>query len=238
MKLVYTCTWIVSLTIVMQIFVNLIITFGIKIWPIADNYPTIQKPDFSDNYFDRFSVAQFASSIKPNTFDGTNFVSWRERMVLWLTTMGIMDVAQGKPEQCTSEQGSAFEVKDNLFRGCILGVIAPHLINPLLKKKSGKEMWDALDAQYGVSDAGSELYLMEQFLDYRMVEDRPMVKQANELHVLAKDLGCCNKENPCVLPDKFVAGGIISKLPPSWRDFATSLKHRRQEFTIDGLIGT
>ncbi|KAF8712600.1 hypothetical protein HU200_028355 [Digitaria exilis] len=132
----------------------------------------------------------------------------------------------------------AFEVKDNLFRGCILGVIAPHLINPLLKKKTGKEMWDALDAQYGVSDAGSELYLMEQFLDYRMVEDRPVVEQANELHVLAKDLGCCNKENPCVLPDKFVAGGIISKLPPSWRDFATSLKHRRQEFTIDGLIGS
>ena len=38
--------------------------------------------------------------------------------------------------------------------------------------------------------------------------------------------------------NKFVAGGIISKLPPSWRDFATSLKHKRQEFTIDGLIGT
>nr|CAB3500311.1 unnamed protein product [Digitaria exilis] len=132
----------------------------------------------------------------------------------------------------------AFEAKDNLFRGCVLGVIAPHLINPFLKKKTGKEMWEALDAQYGVSDAGSELYLMEQFLDYRMVEDRPVVEQANELHVLAKDLGCCNKENPCVLPDKFVARGIISKLPPSWRDFATSLKHRRQKFTIDGLIGT
>ena len=46
------------------------------------------------------------------------------------------------------------------------------------------------------------------------------------------------KESPCVSPNKFVAGGIISKLPPSWRDFATSLKHKRQEFTIDGLIGT
>jgi hypothetical protein len=30
------------------------------------------------------------------------------------------------------------------------------------------------------------------------------------------------------LPDKFVAGGIIAKLPPSWKDFATSLKHKRQ----------
>jgi hypothetical protein len=41
-----------------------------------------------------------------------------------------------------------------------------------------------------------------------------------------------------VLPNKFVAGGIISKLPPSWNDFATLVKHKRQGFTIDGLIGT
>ena len=53
-----------------------------------------------------------------------------------------------------------------------------------------------------------------------------------------KDLKNCSKESPCVLPNKFVAGCIISKLPPSWRDFATSLKHKRQEFTIDRLIGT
>ena len=41
-----------------------------------------------------------------------------------------------------------------------------------------------------------------------------------------------------MLPDKFVAGGIISKLPPSWKDFATSLKHKRQEFNVSDLIGT
>jgi hypothetical protein len=94
-------------------------------------------------------------------------------------------------------------------------------------------MWDALEAQYGVSDAGSELYVMEQFLDYRMVEDRFVVEQAYEIHMLAKDLRNCRKESPCVLPDKFVAGGIVSKFPLSWRDFATSLKHKRQEFTIE-----
>jgi hypothetical protein len=40
------------------------------------------------------------------------------------------------------------------------------------------------------------------------------------------------------LPDKFVADGIIAKLPPSWKDFATSLKHKRQEFNVEELIGT
>ena len=71
-----------------------------------------------------------------------------------------------------------------------------------------------------------------------MVEDRSVVEQALEIHTLAKDLKNCNKETPYVLANKFVAGCIIFKLPPSWRDFATSLKHKRQKFTNDGLIGT
>jgi hypothetical protein len=35
-----------------------------------------------------------------------------------------------------------------------------------------------------------------------------------------------------------VAGGIIAKLPPSWTDFATTLKHKRQEFSVAKFIGS
>jgi hypothetical protein len=34
-----------------------------------------------------------------------------------------------------------------------------------------------------------------------------------------------------------VASGIIAKLPHSWMDFATTLKHKRQEFSVAELIG-
>jgi hypothetical protein len=67
-----------------------------------------------------------------------------------------------------------------------------------------------------------------------MVENHSVVEQAHEIQALAKEL----EHFPCVLPDKFVAGGIIAKLPPSWKDFATSLKHKRQEFNVVHLIGT
>ena len=107
-----------------------------------------------------------------------------------------------------------------------------------IRLTTGKDLWDALEAQYGVSDAGSELYMTEQFLDYRMVENCSVVEQAHEIHTLAKDLKNYSKETPCVLPNKFVVGGIISKISPFWRNFATSLKHKRKEFTMDGLIGT
>jgi hypothetical protein len=42
---------------------------------------------------------------------------------------------------------------------------------------TGKAMWEALEARYGVSDAGFELYVMEQFHDYRMIENHPIVER-------------------------------------------------------------
>jgi hypothetical protein len=39
-----------------------------------------------------------------------------------------------------------------------------------------------------------------------------------------------------VIPDEFLAEGIIAKLPPSWRDFATALKHKRVHMSILDLI--
>jgi hypothetical protein len=57
-----------------------------------------------------------------------------------------------------------------------------------------------------------------------MVDGRPIVEQAHEIQALVKELELFG----CVLPDKFVAGYIIAKLPQSWTDFAISLKHKRQ----------
>ena len=40
---------------------------------------------------------------------------------------------------------------------------------------TSKELWDALDAKFGVSDAGSELYIMEQLFVYKMVDNSSVV---------------------------------------------------------------
>jgi hypothetical protein len=37
---------------------------------------------------------------------------------------------------------------------------------------------------------------------------------------------------------EIVAGGIIAKLPLSWRDFATTLKHKRTHMSISDLIAS
>jgi hypothetical protein len=154
-------------------------------------------------------------------------------MILWLTAMNFYHAAQGKPEQFTPEEERMFDVVDNLFRGVVIGALANTYVDSYLTCTSTKELWDALDEKFGVSDVGSELYIMEQLFDYKMVENRPVVEQAHEIQALAKEL----EQFPCVLPDKFVVGGIIAKLPPFWTDFATTLKHKRQEFSGLSLLG-
>jgi hypothetical protein len=183
-----------------------------------------------------FGATSFANAIKPNPFDGSNFKRWCELATLWLTAMNVMYVTTGKAPEGLSEQ--KFNVDDNLFWGVIISVLVDNLVDTYLQRKTGKDIWEALEDQYGASDAGGELYVMEHFLDYRMVEDRSMAEQAHEVQAPTKEPENYRKEVPCVLSNKFVAGAIITKLPHSWRDFATSLKHKRKEFTFDDLIAT
>jgi hypothetical protein len=65
-----------------------------------------------------------------------------------------------------------------------------------------------------------------------MVDGKSMVTQAHEIQCMVKELRLLK----IVVPDEFVAGGIIAKLPPSWRDFTTTLKHKRVHMSILDLI--
>ena len=77
--------------------------------------------------------------------------------------------------------------------------------------RDAKNLWGALEAKFGATNVGREMYAMEQFHDYRMVENRPVLEQAHEIQCIVKELELLK----CELPDKFVTGCIIAKLPPS-----------------------
>jgi hypothetical protein len=62
-----------------------------------------------------------------------------------------------------------------------------------------------------------------------MVDERSVMDQAHEIQLLA--------HFDCVLPNKFMVGGIIAKLPPTWRSFVMTLKHK-EAMTIESLIIT
>jgi hypothetical protein len=148
--------------------------------------------------------------------------------------MSCYHAIEGKPANLSPENETKFKTDDNLFRGAVISALDTKFQKSYIILPTGKELWDALVGKFRVTNTGSELYLMEQLYDYKMVENRSTVEQTHEIQSLAKELELF----PCPLPDKFVAGGIIAKLPPSWKDFATSLKHKRHEFNVEELIGT
>jgi hypothetical protein len=60
----------------------IMLIYGIKmIWKMTIIL-TIQKPNVR-----HFSVRGFVAVLKPDTFDGKNFLIWKAKMELWLTVL-------------------------------------------------------------------------------------------------------------------------------------------------------
>ena len=106
---------------------------------------------------------------------------------MWLTAMNMFWVGAVSPtEMILPEQEKAFREATTIFVGAVLIVIRDKLVDAYLHMCIAKNLWDALEAKFGATDADSELYAMEQFHDYRMVDNRPVLDQAHEIQCMPR----------------------------------------------------
>jgi hypothetical protein len=208
-----------------------IIYFWIKIKLKVLIIPIIQKP-----YYMHFSLMTgFVDQLRPTSFTDVHFKRWQARVTLWMTVMCVFWVSNGKLEdQLTAEHEKAYEEANTLFVGAVIGALAYHLQDVYLHNKTGKELWDAFNNNYSGSDADIKLYIIELYHNYNMVDGKGMVEQTHQLQCMLKELELLK----IVVLDEFVVGGIIVKLPPSWRDFVTTLKHKRTHMSLLDLIAS
>ena len=80
--------------------------------------------------------------------------------------------------------------------------------------------------------AGTTTILVAKYLNYKMVDTRPVMEQVREFQLIIHDLSA----EGMVLPENFITGTIIHKLPPSWKDFKSFLKYKRKKMTLEDLI--
>jgi hypothetical protein len=148
------------------------------IWKLS-NYSTIQKPYCRQ--FPSFSMAAFVDALKREKFNGMHFKRWQVKATLWLTAMNVFHVSKGKPRALTPEQEKEYDHANTIFTGAVLSALVDRLVDVNIQHTDGKELWDALTIKYGASDAGSDLYIMESFHDYKMADNRSIVEQAHEI---------------------------------------------------------
>jgi hypothetical protein len=126
--------------------------------------------------------------------------------------MNMFWVSEGKPEgELTPEKEKAYSEANTIFCGAVVGVLVETLQDTYLHYKTAKEMLDTLNIEYEGSDVGTELYIIEQYHDYQMVDEKSVVTQAREIQCMVKELTL----RKIIILDEFVAGDIIAKLPPS-----------------------
>jgi hypothetical protein len=127
-------------------------------------------------------MAGFVDALRPTPFTGANFKRWRMRVTLWLTAMNVFWVSKGKPEgELSPEKEKEYLEANTLFCGAVVGVLAETLQDTYLRYKTTKEMWGTLNTENGGSDADIELYIIEQYHDYQMVDGKSVVTQAHEI---------------------------------------------------------
>ncbi|CAL2238496.1 unnamed protein product [Prunus armeniaca] len=97
---------------------------------------------------------------------------------------------------------------------------------------TAKELWESLEKKYKTEDAGSKKFVVGKFLDFKMVDSKPVVNQVEDLQKIIHDILAEGMK----ISDSFQVKFIIEKLSPSWKDFKSYLKHKRKEMTLEDLI--
>jgi hypothetical protein len=81
--------------------------------------------------------------------------------------MNVFWVSEAKPEgKLTPKNEKAYSKTNTIFCDAMLEVLAESLQDMYLHYKIAKEMWDTLNTKYGGSDAGIELFIIEQYHEY------------------------------------------------------------------------
>jgi hypothetical protein len=82
-----------------------------------------------------------------------------------LKNLGCYSANLGRPEgDLSTAQEEAFQKVHTMFMGALFNILGDNIVDTYMSFDNGKDAWDALDAKFCVSDAGTELYIMEKIL--------------------------------------------------------------------------
>lgn len=102
--------------------------------------------------------------------------------------------------------------------------ILSHLSDPLFnqyvnRKMSSKELWEELKMVYQYEEFGTKRSQVKKYIEFQIDDEKTVIEQIRELNGIADSIAASG----IFIDDNFHVSVIISKLPPSWKDFCIRL---------------
>ena len=131
---------------------------------------------------------------KLDRFDRTNFKRWQSKVSFLLSELHIdyvlkkayPNVVVGEVE--TEEQKKEREKwhTDNYrCKGQILNTLADSLFDLYSPLESARELWNALKIKYNAEDVDNKRFIVDQYVNFSIVDDKPILAQIHEMQILA-----------------------------------------------------
>ena len=162
---------------------------------------------------------------KIEVFEGQNFRRWAERVFSLLDVKGVSSaLTAAEPDEAIADPKlvEGWKQANKVCRYTILSTLSNDLFDVYASYKVAKEIWDNMTIKYTAEDATKQKFVVGNYLRWQMVKDKEIKAQINEYHKLLEEL----KAKKIDLPDVFVAGALVEKLPSSWNDYKQQLKHK------------
>ncbi|KAF7802715.1 Retrovirus-related Pol polyprotein from transposon TNT 1-94 [Senna tora] len=121
---------------------------------------------------------------------------------------------------------------NKVCRHTILSTLSNELFDIYSVYKEAKTIWELLILKHSAEDAGKQKFVVGNYYRWEMTDDKDIKSQINEYQRLLEEL----KAEKINLPDEFVAGILIEKLPDSWSDYKQQLKHKQKQLSLTDLI--
>ncbi|KAK9734016.1 hypothetical protein RND81_04G108700 [Saponaria officinalis] len=121
-----------------------------------------------------------------------------------------------------------WENDDYIYRGHILNGMSDSLFDIYQNVESARDLWNQLESKYMDEDASSKNFLVGNFMNYKMVDSRPVMEQYNELLRILGQFA----QHKMEMDESISVSSISDKLPPSWKDFKHVLKHKKEDLSL------